>query len=209
MRKSFLTGAAAALLSAVPALGQPPAPPPAGPGRAPPPLRRTDLEQQLREQFQRLDANHDGILTREEAAADQGQRPAGGPAAPGARGGPGGDLFDRLDTNHDGVLSRDEFAAMRTMFRGGGGGGWGGGAGGGGGGMFSLNGNWFDRVDLNHDGKVTLDEMRTALLGLFDRVDANHDGVITPDEREAFVRTMRARQQPQGGQSAPPPPDGD
>ncbi|HEX5184926.1 MAG TPA: EF-hand domain-containing protein [Allosphingosinicella sp.] len=197
MKKLTFAGAALAALTASSALAQPPAPPAGGP----PPLRRADVEQQLREQFQRLDANHDGILTREEAAADQGQR---GPAAPGAGGErrPSGDeLFDRLDTNHDGMLSREEFAGLRAMFRGGGGGGWGGR--GGGGGMFNLNGNWFDRVDANHDGKVTLDEMRTTLLGLFDRVDANHDGTITPEEREAFVRAMRARQQPQGPGPAP------
>nr|AYC79517.1 hypothetical protein [uncultured bacterium] len=93
---------------------------------------------------------------------------------------------------------------MRTMFRGGGGGGWGGR--GGGGGMFGLTGDWFDRVDVNHTGKVTLDQLLSTVLGLFDRVDANHDGVITPEEREAFARTMRARQQ---GQQPPPPPGGE
>ena len=37
----------------------------------------------------------------------------------------------------------------------------------------------------------------------FAQLDVNHDGVITPEEREAFARTMRARQQ--GQQPAPPP----
>ena len=183
MKKLTCLGTALAALAASAAFAQPPAAP-----SAPQPLRRGDVEQQLRAQFQRLDTNHDGILTREEAAADQEQR---GPGA-------GGDLFDRLDTNHDGVLSREEFAQLRTMFRNGGG--WGGR-----GGMFSLNGNWFDRVDVNHTGKITLDQLEKTVLGLFDRVDTNHDGVVTPDEREAFVRTMRARQQQQGQQPAPAP----
>ena len=187
MKRLQWAGAAAFLLMAVPALAQPaPAPAPAAP-QGPPPLHRAEVEQQLRDQFTRLDANHDGTLTREEAAADTGQR-RGGP------GGPGGDFFDRLDTNHDGVLSREEFAAMRSMYRGGGGGN-----------FMALNGNWFDRVDANRDGKVTLDEMTKTVLGLFDRVDTNHDGTVSPEERETFMRdAMRARQQ----QQQQPPADG-
>lgn len=180
MKRFILAGAGIAALFAGPASAQP------GP-EGPPPLRRADVEQQLKDQFARLDANHDGILTRDEANADPGRGAAGG--------GRGSDeLFDRLDTNHDGALSREEFAGLRAMFRGGGGGG-----------SFSFGlggGNWFDRVDANKDSKVTLDEMRTVVLALFDRVDANHDGVVTPDERQAVMRSMR----PRG--DAPPPPDG-
>lgn len=177
MKKFVLAGAALAALTVSAALAQPA---PLGPPAGPPPLKRAEVEQQLRDQFTRLDTNHDGILTRQEADADANQR----------RGGFGGsDFFDRLDTNHDNMLSREEFAQMRTMFRGGGGGA----------GMFSLNGNWFDRVDANHDGKVTMDEMTKTLLGLFDRVDANHDGVISPEERDAVMRA-RMQQAPQ----APP-----
>jgi hypothetical protein len=183
MNRLALAGAALAAFAAIPAFAQP-APAPEG---APPPLRRADVAQQLRDQFTRLDANHDNILTREEAAADTGQRGAGGPG----RGPGGGDFFDRLDTNHDNMLSRDEFAALRTMFRGGGGGG---------GGMMGLGGNWFDRVDANQDGKVTLDEMTKTVLGLFDRTDANHDGIITPEEREAAMRARMQQQPPAGGQ---------
>ena len=185
MKRLQWAGAAAFLLVAVPAFAQP-APAPAQPAapEGPPPLRRADVAQQLRDQFTRLDANHDGTLSRDEAATDAGQR-RGGP------GGPGGDFFDRLDTNHDNMLSREEFAQMRTMFRGGGGRG-----GGFGGGMMGLGGNWFDRVDANQDGKVTLDEMTKTVLGLFDRVDANHDGVITPEERQAVARSRMQQQQP-------------
>jgi Ca2+-binding EF-hand superfamily protein len=202
MKKLTLAGVALAALTATSAFAQPPAAPAPAAPNGPPPMRRADVERQLREQFQRLDANHDGVLTREEAAADQGQR---GPGAGGERG-RSDELFDRLDTNHDGMLSREEFAGMRAMFRGGGGGGWGGR----GGGMFSLNGDWFDRIDVNHSGKVTLDQLLGTVLGLFDRVDTNHDGVISPAEREAFAQTMRARQRAQGqpGPQTPPPPDG-
>ena len=188
MKVFMFAGAALAALAPIPALAQPaPPPPPAAvaPPAPPPPMRRADVEQQLRDQFTRLDANHDGTLSREEAAADAGQRRGG----PGGAGGPGRGtdaFFDRLDTNHDNMLSREEFVAMRTMFRGGGGGG----------GFMALNGDWFDRVDANKDGKVTLDEMRTVVLGLFDRADANHDGIVTADEREAMMRAaMRARQE--------------
>src|SRR3954463_8087006 len=110
-----LAPAAFAPAAFAPAAFPPPPPPPPAAPPAPPPLKRADVEQQLREQFTRLDANHDGTLTRQEADADTGQR---GPGA-GAAGGPGrtptDDFFDRLDTNHDNMLSREEFGALRTM----------------------------------------------------------------------------------------------
>ncbi|MDB5691961.1 MAG: hypothetical protein JWO81_1024, partial [Alphaproteobacteria bacterium] len=79
MKRLALAGAAFAAFAAFPAFAQP-APAPAPAQDAAPPLRRADVEQQLRDQFTRLDANHDGILTRQEAEADPGARGPGGPA---------------------------------------------------------------------------------------------------------------------------------
>jgi hypothetical protein len=46
--------------------------------------------------FARLDANHDGVVTREEATAAALAR------------------FDRADTNHDGKIDQSEIAAMKA-----------------------------------------------------------------------------------------------
>lgn len=88
------------------------------------------LERSL-EQFDRLDANHDGVLTQAEIQAGSGDR--------GPRGGPGGRMlqgadadgdgqvsraeveaavrarFDQMDANHDGVITRDEMPQRPPM----------------------------------------------------------------------------------------------
>lgn len=45
-------------------------------------------------------------------------------------------------------------------------------------------GRLFDMADANHDGRVSLQEAETAALAHFDKADLNHDGRITPDERQ-------------------------
>lgn len=50
--------------------------------------------------LERLDANHDGVVSRDEYRAQVGER------------------FDRLDTNHDGFLDQSEMTAMRDRARG-------------------------------------------------------------------------------------------
>ena len=55
----------------------------------------------------------------------------------------------------------------------------------------SFGGHLFDMADANHDGRVSLHEAETAALAHFDRADLNHDGKITPDERQKVHETMR------------------
>ena len=50
--------------------------------------------------FERMDANHDGVISRDEYHAMVGER------------------FDRMDTNHDGFLDQSEMTAMRERARG-------------------------------------------------------------------------------------------
>lgn len=136
------------------------------------------------------DANHDGIITREEATAAADQR------------------FDAIDANHDGKITPDEMMAYRetmTARRGGGdnaapppppGG-------------AKHAPGMGRRADPDGDGVITRDEYRARALERFDRMDANHDGRIDRTEI-ANMREMRQvdRREGQAGQTPPPPPSG-
>ena len=109
MTKLTLLSGAALLAVAGVALAQ------GGPGERPD--RNADVtRQQVIERadrmFARLDANHDGRFTPDEARAMGEQR----------RSEMMGRMFDRLDANHDGNISREEFASAHRGMRGGPGG---------------------------------------------------------------------------------------
>jgi hypothetical protein len=198
MTKAFLIGAAAAALLAVPAAAQRDGPAPA--------FDRAQIEGRIAERFQRVDADRDGFVTREEAEgaragvrAQRQERRSERRAA----------LFARLDSDRNGVISREEFErpqarangerhaergerraergerrGQRFAHRRGGrmGGGFGGEA--------------FARLDSNRDGRVSLAEATAARLQRFDRVDSNRDGRIDREEIQAAraERGERARQ---------------
>jgi len=95
--------------------------------------------------------------------------------------------FQRLDTNNDGAISKDEFDARQHGFRDG---------------KYGHHGKYgmrrhgggerfFARMDSNHDGQLTLDENLAAWTTWFNRIDANHDQVVTVDEVNAFRDTMK------------------
>lgn len=112
----------------------------------------------------RLDANGDGVIDRQEAAANP--RLA-------AR-------FDELDKNKDGKLSRDELPQWRHGGRGHGdkhGGRHGPGHGGERGGLLAA-------MDTDKDGRVSAAEYRAH----FDKLDVNKDGYIDRSDREAQAK---------------------
>ncbi|HEV8691091.1 MAG TPA: EF-hand domain-containing protein [Ideonella sp.] len=109
------------------------------------------------EKFAALDTNHDGSISRDEAAAapqlsthfDEIDVDRDGRVMPaelkayakthrGSKEGKEGKMatFEQLDTNHDGVLTRDEVAANHKMAK------------------------RFDVADADHDGRVTAEEAR-------------------------------------------------
>lgn len=158
--------------------------------------------------FARLDANHDGRFTPEEAGGLRRQR----------EGDHAGAMFDRLDANHDGNISRDEFAQARAMHGPGGPGGHrgrhmgpppggpggddmgpppppGGPDGPGGPGMRGQR-------MFGAEGFVTAEQFRARALERFDRADADHNGTVTMAERQAMHGRMRG---PRGAPEAPPP----
>ena len=214
MTKLLIGAAALALLTGTGSLLAQPAPTAPAPGavQAPAPdaprvrmmmsdkvVTRDEMVDHVRKLFARLDANRDGVLTREETQAVH-QQMMGMDGAAGRRFATGempdrAAAFDRLDANHDGMISRDEFMAARRDVRqervvvmkdaggktgmhmhGGG-----------------MIGHMFDMADANHDGRVSLAEATNAAARHFDQADLNHDGKLTPDERRQAHRMMRSQ----------------
>jgi Ca2+-binding EF-hand superfamily protein len=119
--------------------------------------------------FDRLDANHDGSISRQEFMAGKPQvreervmimhgGPDGAPGAPG-------------DIEMHGMHHME---GMHVHGMG-----------------MGMGGNLFEMADGNHDGRVSLAEAQAAALAHFDKADVNHDGKITPDERQQMHQTVR------------------
>ncbi|WP_024303630.1 EF-hand domain-containing protein [Pseudogulbenkiania sp. MAI-1] len=144
----------------------------------------------LADDFDKIDANHDGQLSRDElygfmrahfprrhgmrhhfqqCFAQADKNGDGQLSLEEARAGMPrlADDFAKLDLNHDGQLSRDELRqAMRERFRHGPG---------------HEHKPFLAKLDTNNDGKLSMDEAKAA----FERADANKDGFVTGDELRA------------------------
>ena len=101
---------------------------------------RQQAQQRADMMFQRLDANHDGTVTRQEAEQAAGQMGQGGEGGRGGRF--AARMMDRLFSQGDSVtLAQFQAQALAR----------------------------FDRQDLNHDGTVTGDERQQARAARQDR----------------------------------------
>ena len=114
--------------------------------------------QGLAKRFDKLDVDHDGVVSREEldeaeikAAGDRMQkrmaRRGGGEGKGGA--GKGADRLQRSDADKDGKITRDEFLAKGAP--------------------------WFERADADKDGKVTKDEIAAFTAKLQKRAERASD----------------------------------
>lgn len=216
---------AAAFTVSLPALAQPTASA-APPRAAQAPKSRADVQSAVARRFARIDANHDGFVSKAEAAALQakrGERKEQRTDKRAARLDPA-KVFARLDGNKDGTITRAEAEAARTArmtakgkpaaahamaF----------------GGLFDRadknrdgaisraefdsappkagtrnagmkGGRMFEMGDANKDGRVSLAEAEQGALRRFDRFDLNHDGRITPEERSQARQQLRAQRKP-------------
>jgi hypothetical protein len=133
------------------------------------PQTRAEVEARVKEHFAQIDANKDGVITREEADAFRTAKHAEMHDK----------MFTALDTDKNGQLSRQEFDTRperkdgdrpmgRMHHRG-----------------MGMHGDLFTKADANGDGKVTLGEATGRALEMFDRADTNKDGTVTPEERRA------------------------
>ncbi len=103
----------------------------------PPPVKRVDVVTRAAAMFDRADANHDGVLTREEYHAALAAIAKAKGATPTDKGWAMVDAqFDAVDQSHTGRIPRDVFIAAATAH--------------------------FDGADLNRDGTVTPAEARKA-----------------------------------------------
>jgi len=163
--------------------------------RAPKNETRADVQTRVQAMFNRLDANHDGFLTKDEVAAAAAQREAKAEQRA-ARFDPG-KVFDRIDANHDGQITAVEAQAGRRQHA-------------------QTNGGQpavahatalpglFARADVNKDGVVTRAEfqamgsvikgrmeqagMRGGFAGkMFETADANRDGRVSLAEAQALA----------------------
>jgi Ca2+-binding EF-hand superfamily protein len=155
VKNILMIAAAVPILLGSSALGQ----------QAPRPIARADYIKMVDGRFGNIDANHDGIGTRAEFAAEQAREINQGKAkiAQALVG-----KFKQLDTNKDGQLSFREFAAVAPPV-----------------GTTETPDQLLARLDTNRDGKVTPDEYRAPELARFARVDTNRDGIVSPAEAQA------------------------
>lgn len=119
--------------------------------------------------FNRLDANHDGVISRQEfmAARPRIEERRTVVVREGASGLP--PIGDKPGAS---------FRMHRMAMRGG------------------FAAHMFAMADTNHDGRVSLAEAEAAAIAHFDRVDLNHDGRITPDERRQAHARMQGEHHP-------------
>lgn len=157
-------------------------------------LTRQEFDAGRAADFIRLDADHNGQLTREEMRADRGER---GEHRRGRRGGHRGEGMHRLasaDANNDGNITREEFLARpNEMFQ-----------------RLDANndgvistaerpqraergergerrGDRPDRPNPDADGNGTFSRAEFTAMGahFFERLDANNDGRVTQEEAQA------------------------
>jgi len=126
--------------------------------------------------FDRLDINHDGMISRAEFMAGKPEvreqrvmimRP-GPDAAPGAP-------MPPMD-GHPQMKMEMHMRHMGGMEMGG---------------MGGMGMHLFEMADANHDGRISLGEAEATALAHFDKADVNHDGKITPDEHQQIRQEIR------------------
>jgi hypothetical protein len=126
--------------------------------------------------FDRLDTNHDGMISRAEFMAGKPEvREQRVMIMRGPDGGPDAAMAPSMD-GHPGMKMEMHMRHMGGMEMGG---------------MGGMGMHLFEMADTNHDGRVSLAEAEATALAHFDKADVNHDGRISPDEHQQIREKMR------------------
>ena len=137
------------------------APAQTAPAAGPAPIPRATFIDNMNSDFSRMDANHDGTVSKPEIENWQRGNAAQAILARNHA------FFLQLDTNHDGQLSPDEFAQFHAE-------------------PAAPNAApMLQHFDTNHDGTISVVEFRAGTLANFDRMDVNKDGVVDAAEMKA------------------------
>lgn len=157
--KSFrmLIASIAAATCTGPALGQAAQAEKSASAPSPAPLQRPAFIQTMDAEFNKMDADKDGRLTKKEV--EDYQRAVSILAAQQRNIA----LFQALDADKSGTLSPAEFAKLPMQSP-------------------PSPAPLILAMDLNRDGKITLVEYRTATQANFDRMDTDKDGIISAAE---------------------------
>lgn len=133
----------------------------------PQPIPRAAFLSNMDIEFRKMDADHDGLLSKKEIEDYQtSQIIAAAEARKRA-------LFAGLDTDHNGVLTPAEFMRLPSNE------------------PAPNAAPMLGRFDTNRDNKISLVEYRAGTLANFDRLDADKDGVVTAAEMKAAGLTPK------------------
>lgn len=125
------------------------------------PLARSRFIADMDNEFRKMDADKNGLLTRIEIEQYQKLSAVAQAEARNRA------LFAQLDADKNGQLNKNEFAKLVTA-------------------PPAANAQpMLSRMDGNRDQQISLVEHRTATLANFDRLDTDRDGNVTPAEMSA------------------------
>ncbi len=144
------TALALALLASAPAFAQ----------KEPQPLPRAMFIANAEAEFNKVDTNKDGLMSKLEIETFQRSSAL---AAADAR---SKAVFAALDVDKNGQLSATEFAKLSSK-------------------PPAVDAARILKMDTNKDGKLSMAEHRSSALANFDRLDANKDGSVTVAELKA------------------------
>lgn len=153
-RSAALFLAAAFAASPLPAQTRPAAP-------AAQPLARSVFLNNMDQQFMKMDADKNGQVTREEAAAFERITAMTTAAARNSA------LFRELDTDRNGQISPAEFQKLIQPP------------------VQATGQKFIASMDGNRDGRVSLVEHRASTVANFDRIDSDKDGYVSAAEMAA------------------------
>lgn len=126
--------------------------------------------------FNKIDADHDGSVTKTEAEAAHDQMVSRMKERT-------EHVFTKSDKNNDGKVTKDEFSEFARSDHHGPNGAdpyrW-----------AEARKRWFDMLDTDHDGAISKAESEAASDKRFARLDADHDGKVTQEEMRAAREMM-------------------